>query len=60
MFSAVNIPTPRVVFGMAVSGAAGVFLLRVGGCVQSGAVELSRPLALGVQELVGNVLWWAV
>ena len=45
MFSAVNSPTPRVVFGMVVSGAAGVRLLRVGGCAQSGAVAL---WALGV------------
>ena len=40
MFSAVNSPTPRVLFGMVVSGR-GVRLLRVGGCVQGGAVELS-------------------
>ena len=46
MFSAVNIPTPRVVFGMVVSGG-GVRLLGVGGCAQSGAVVL---WALGVQS----------
>ena len=33
MFSAVNIPTPRVVFGMVVSGTDGVGVLRVGGAV---------------------------
>ena len=44
MFSAVNSPTPRVLFGMVVSGGGGVRLLGVGGCAQSGAVELSRPM----------------
>ena len=37
-------PRPRVVFGMVVFGAAGVRLLRVGGCAWSGAVYMSRPL----------------
>ena len=47
MFSAVNSPTPRVLFGMVVSGGGGgVRLLRVGGAAQSGAVELSRLWAL--------------
>ena len=32
MFSAVNSPTPRVLFGMVVSGGGGVRLLGVGGC----------------------------
>ena len=50
MFSAVNSPPPRVVFGMVVSGGGGVRLLLVGGCAQSGAVELSRLWALGVQS----------
>ena len=62
MFSAVNSPTPRVLFGMVVSGAAGVHvLLRVGGCAQGGAVELSRPSGpLVCKALVSsNVLWWA-
>ena len=44
MFSAVNSPTPRVLFGMVVSGGGGVRLLGVGGCAQSGAVDLSRPM----------------
>ena len=44
-------PRPHVVSGMVVSGAAGVRLLRVGGCAWSGAVYMSRPLwALGVQS----------
>ena len=60
MFSAVNSPTPRILFGMVVSGAAGVHLLRVGGCVQGSAVELSRPSGPLVCKLVGNVLWWDV
>ena len=48
MFSAVNSPTtPRVVFGMVISGGGGVRLLRVVGCAQSGAVGL---WALGVQS----------
>ena len=60
MFSAVNSPTPRVLFGMVVSGAAGVRFLRVGGCVQGGAVDLSRPLGLWCAKLVSDVLWRAV
>ena len=60
MFSAVNSPTPRVLFGMVVSGTDGVGVLRVGGCVQGGAVELSRPLGSWFAKLVGNVLWWSV
>ena len=57
MFSAVNSPTPRVVFDMVVSGAAGVRLLRVGGCAQGGAVVL---WGLWCAKLVSNVLWRAV
>ena len=34
------------------------FVSFVGGCVQGGAVKLSRPLGLGV-ALVSNVLWWS-
>ena len=60
MFSAVNSPPPRVVFGMVVSGGGGVRLLGVGGYAESGAVELSRPLGLWCAKLVSNVLWRAV
>ena len=59
MFLAVNSPTPRVLWGMVVSGG-GVRLLGVGGCAQSGAVELSCPLGLWCAKLVGNVLWRVV
>ena len=61
MFSAVNSPTPRVLFGMVVSGG-GVCLLRVGGCAQGGAVELSSsgPLVCkaGQQRVLAGCLAW--
>ena len=60
MFSAVNSPTPRVLFDMVVSGGGGVRLLGVGGCAQSGAVELSRPMGPWCAKLASNVLWRAV
>ena len=57
MFSAVNSPMPRVVFGMVVSGGGGVRFLGVGGCAQGGAVVL---WGLWCAKLASNVLWRAV
>ena len=60
MFSAVNSPTPLVVFGMVVSVGGGVRLLGVGGCAQSGAVDLSRPMGPWGAKLASNGLWRVV